>query len=118
MSKTMDTLFTCPVCRDKGTVKFTKPSFIKSTMVNHECVMCECDFEITLSKPRGGKSASLVDVQVRITAVSDYALENHDADGSMKKIVQELENGPLYAHESPMSEELAKEKEMSKGEAC
>lgn len=122
-----DTLFTCPVCLDKAKIKFRKPNFIKSTVITHECTMCECDFQITLSKPRGGQKKMLVDVQVQLTHVSDYAIEHHDGDGSMKKIVEELKSGPIYANDNRPSEPMADiltlsklqaEKEKQKNEAC
>lgn len=104
MSQKNETVFTCPVCLDKARIKFTKPTFFKTVVVNRECQMCECDFEITLKKPRGAKPSLLVDVSVRLVAVSDYALENHDADGSMRKAVVALKDGPVFAKQEPEPE--------------
>lgn len=120
MSKKNKTIFTCPVCMDKQPLEFIKPTFFKNTVKPTVCGTCECKFEVTLSKTRGGQRACFVDIQVQISEVSAYAKANHNQEGAIEKLIEDMRTGPMYATEVPLPAviDVDLEKENQQYEPC
>lgn len=70
-------VFICPACKNKtGIDGFLMPRLFEPTRLSYSCGECQCDINVTLTKPQRSKQAEYDPMRMSISSVvareSDY----------------------------------------------